>query len=97
MDDFEKTILKIEFKKKKIVNFQKKPAFLIQDSSVIKEAFTNSDVCTVIPEIIYLLENCLKICCEYFCKFFGSVIKNHIYNKTTKSDSIFHEVQSYLF
>lgn len=47
---------------------------------------------TDVPEIVYLLENCLKICSECVCESVGSVIGNHISNRTLKSDNLFHEV-----
>ena len=56
---------------------EKKPALLHENSGITTEAFTYPNVYTDEPEIIYLLENCLKICSKYVCESFGSVIRNH--------------------
>lgn len=74
------------------LNVNQKPKLMIQDNTVIKEAFTNPDVYANIPEIIYLLENCLKICSEAVCESVGSVIGNHLHNRNIQFDTLFHEV-----
>lgn len=75
----------------KIMISEKKPSLLEQDCVVIKEAFTNPDVYNNVQEIVYLLENCLKICSECVCESGGSVIGNHIYSRAIKADNLFHE------
>lgn len=72
--------------------FEMEPSLLEQDCGIIKEAFTNPDVYNDVQEIVYLLENCLKICSECVCESVGSVIGNHIHNRTIKAENLFHEV-----
>ena len=57
---------------------EKKPALLHENSGITTEAFTYPNVYTDEPEIIYLLENCLKICNECIYKSVECVIRSHI-------------------
>ena len=81
---------------KKIIYSEKKPALLYQDSVVINLAFTNPDVYTDIPKIIYLLENSVKFFKECIYKSLGAVIRRHrtitVHNRTLKSHNLLHEV-----
>lgn len=71
---------------------EKKPSLIEQDNGLVHEAFTNPKVYSENSEIVYLLENCLKICSECVCESVGSVIGNHIQNRNLKSNNLFHEV-----
>ena len=68
-----------------------RPSLTEQDNRAIKEAFNNNKVNHEIPDIIFLLANCLKICSEVICKSAGSIIGRYLHNKNVKSDILFQE------
>ena len=65
--------------------------FYIKTKVLFKKLY-QWDVCTIIPQIIYFLENCSKICSLFVCETVGSVTGNYFHNRVIKSNNLLHDL-----